>query len=126
METLADLETRRERLLADMRAIRSMKRATINEQFLKVPHKGKAEPILRGPYYVMSWHEKGKTIGRRLTADAELKQARKDIEAHKRFMALCQEFVQVTERLGELERRTLEEKGAEKKRRKSPSSRMRR
>ena len=122
MEPLADLETRRERLLSDMRSIRSMKRATINEQYLKVSHKGKTEPILRGPYYVMSWHEKGKTIGRRLRDDAELKKARKDIEAHKRFLALCHEFVQVTERLGELERRTSWEKGAEKKRRKSPSS----
>jgi hypothetical protein len=45
---------------SDMRAIRSMKRAGINEQYLKVPHKGKAEPVLRGPYYVMTWHEQGR------------------------------------------------------------------
>jgi hypothetical protein len=124
METLADLETRRERLLVEMRAIRSMKRATINEQFLKVPHKGKAEPVLRGPYYVMSWREKGKTVGRRLTSQTQLNQARKDIEAHKRFLGLCQEFVQVTERLGELERRKEDEGEQEKKRRRSRSSRI--
>ena len=121
METLSDLDARREKLLAAMRSIRSLKRATINEQYLKVPHKGKEEPALRGPYYVMSWREKGKTIGRRLTTAAELKQARNDIEAHKRFLALCQEFVQATERLGELERRKEEEGEMEKKRRGSPS-----
>jgi hypothetical protein len=90
-----------------MRAIRSMKRATINEQFLKVRHQGKAEPVLRGPYYVLSWHEQGKTIGKRLTTAAEVRQARQDLEAHQRFQRLCQEFVRVTERLGELERLTL-------------------
>ncbi len=122
MEKLSDLETRREEILSQMRSIRSMKRATINEQYLKVPHKGKKQPVLRGPYYVMSWREKGKTVGRRLTANSELEQAQKDIEAHKRFMDLCRQYVELTEKMGELERRQQED-SPEKKRRRSPSSR---
>jgi hypothetical protein len=34
----------------------------------------------------------------------ELAQLRRDVAAHKRFVDLCDEFVRLTERLGELER----------------------
>jgi hypothetical protein len=126
MKTLTDLETRREEILASMHSIRSMKRASLNEQYLKVPHQGHKEPALRGPYYVMSWREDGKTIGKRLTTEADLTQARNDIEAHKRFMTLCQEYVRLTERLGELDRARDSEEEMKKKQRNSRSSKMKR
>ncbi len=43
MDTLRQIEQRREALLRQMGAIRSMRRGTINEQFLHVSHKGQAE-----------------------------------------------------------------------------------
>ena len=49
MDTVRQLEQRRQALLRQMGAIRSMRRGTINEQFLKVPHKGRPEPGLCGP-----------------------------------------------------------------------------
>ncbi|MBI4832528.1 MAG: hypothetical protein HY801_13465, partial [Candidatus Lindowbacteria bacterium] len=84
--------------------IRSMERGSINEQFLKVAHKGKKEPVLRGPYYVISRREGNKTVGYRLTTSEELSRAREDVGRHKRFQALCQEFERLTEQLGRLER----------------------
>jgi len=66
MDTVRQLEQRRERILEQLRQIRSMRRGTINEQYLKVPHKGQAQPVLRGPYYVLSRYLSGKTVSPKL------------------------------------------------------------
>ena len=124
MDSFQQLEKRRDAILEQMRAIRSMRRGTVNKQFLKVQHKGKDKPVSRGPYYVLSRRKQGKTVSKRLTSGEEVKQAQQDIEAYKRFVALCQDFEDVTERLGELEREGAEVE-QEKKRRSSRSSRTR-
>jgi hypothetical protein len=125
MNTIQDIESMRDRILAEMRSIRSMRRGTLTEQYLRVPHKGKKEPVLRGPYYVFSRKEKKKTVGYRLTTPEELEAARRDVAAHKRFVTLCREFEEWTERLGALDRQGEDsgESAGEKKRRSSPSSR---
>jgi transposase len=89
------LEERREHILEQIRNIRTMRRGTINEQYLKVPRKDK-EPLLRGPYYVLSWNEDGKTRSLRLKPE-DLDQTRQDIAAYKNFQKLAKEFVEVTE-----------------------------
>ncbi len=105
MNTLEELEARRSSILEEMRSIRSLKRGSITEQFLNVRHKGIREAVSRGPYYVFSRREGNKTSSRRLSI-SELEQARKDIEAHRRFVELCREFEILTERLGEAERKS--------------------
>ena len=116
MDTVQQLEQQRERILKQLRHIRSLRRGTINEQYLSIPHKGQPEPVRRGPYYVLSRHEGGKTVSQRLTSPEQLEQARADVAAHRRFVALCQEYAQLPEQLGQLERRG-GEPGQEKKRR---------
>jgi len=101
---IEELIARRDSILKEMGSIRSMKRGTITEQYLKVRHEGQSEPVLRGPYYLFSRKENKRTVGKRLTSAAELAQARADVAAHKRFVQLCREFEELTERLGELER----------------------
>lgn len=105
MKTMSEIETRRETVLQQMRNIRSMKRGTINEQYLKVPQKG-AEPALRGPYHVLSRREGNKTVSERLTTPKQLEQAKMDVAAHRRFVELCKEFEMLTERMGILRRQT--------------------
>ena len=104
METMQKLEEQRERILREMAKLRSMERGALSEQMLKVPHKGKKEPAVRGPYYVLSRWENGKTRSRRVKK-AELAQVQVDVANYQQFVALCDEFVDVTRRLGELERK---------------------
>jgi len=125
MDTINDLQARRDAILEEMRSIRSLRRGNISEQFLKVHHQGFREPVLRGPYYVLLRRDGKKVISQRVTSGPELEQARRDIESHKRFVALCREFEILTEQLGEIERES-PALGQEKKRRKLPLSRKRR
>jgi hypothetical protein len=118
MDTFQQLEARRLALLEEFSSFHSMRRGTINEQFFDVRLKGQAQAVRRGPYYVLSRREGDKTVSRRLTTPEALEQARKDTAAHKRFHALCREFEEVIEKLGQLERTT----EAEKKRWSSGSS----
>lgn len=122
MNTIKEVEERREKILEQMRAIRSMERGTINEHYVPVKLKGQKEPVSRGPYYVISRRGNGKTEGRHLKTKQDLDQARRDVEAHKRFQELCREYEQLTEELGRLERES-GERSPEKKQRKSRSRR---
>jgi len=122
MKTIKDIEAKRDAVLEQMRHIRSIRQGTVNEQYLKVRHKGKKEPVLRGPYHVITRKEGKKTVSERLTDPAELERARRDVEAHKHFVSLCREFERLTEQLGELERAS-GSLDVEKKRRKSRSNR---
>jgi hypothetical protein len=125
MNPIQRLEERRDVILEQIRSIRSMRRGTINKQFLKVRHKGRDKPVSRGPYYVLSRRQGGKTVSQRLSRPEELKQAQNDVEAHKRFVALCKQFEELTERLGQIQRES-DELRQEKKRPSSRSSRTKR
>lgn len=126
MDTIHELENQRDTLLAQMKSIRSMKRGTINEQYLDVPHVALRQSIKRGPYFVLSRYDPSlkKTVSQRLTTPEDLDQARRDVAAYKQYVALCDQFEGLTERLGGLEHGS----GAvtmEKKRRRSRSNRKR-
>ena len=103
---IADLEARRDEILREIKAIRSLKRGTINEQFLKTKLKDN-KIVLNGPYFVFSRREGNKTVSKRIKKD-DLKQTMKDIESYHHFISLCKEFEILTERLGELEQHMLE------------------
>ena len=121
MEEIRMVEERREQILNEMRQMRAMRKGSVTEQYLKVRSKGAKKPALRGPYWVYTRKEKGKTVGQRLSRK-EAERFGKEVEGYHRFQALCSEYAELTERLGELEREQGEET-QEKKGRKSPSNR---
>jgi hypothetical protein len=123
MEKIEAVLARREAITKEMLSIRSMRRGTINEQYLKVPHRGKKEPAECGPYYVLSRREDNKTVSRRLSAGEELEKTRRDISEHKRFVGLCKEFEELTEKLTDMEHGSKAD--AEKKTPRLSSSRTR-
>ncbi len=116
MDTVRQIEQRREALLREMAGIRSMRRGTISEQYLRVPHKGQARPARCGPYYVLARWEGGKTVSRRLSTPQQVAQARADVAARQRFVAVCQEYERLTEQLGQLEQRQAEGPGKKRQR----------
>src|SRR5512139_1222514 len=119
MTLIQEIEARRNAILEEFRSLRSMKRGTINEQYFKGYLKGKKGIVTRGPYYVLSKREGAKTVSQRLVSPQELQGAQQDVAAYRRFVLLCREFEQLTEKLGELERQT-SDLTEEKKRRRSP------
>ena len=117
MEVIEKVERRREEILREMRAIRRMRKGSVMEQYLPGKQKGKSEPVWRGPYWLYTRKEKGRTVGRRLSRE-EAERVRAEVAAGHRFQALCQEYAELTERLGELEGE-LEPGSRENKRRRS-------
>ena len=122
MTSIPEIEQRRTRILEEMADIRSMERATLSKQMLRVKHKGKKDPVLRGPYFVLARWENGKTRSRRVRGE-ELQRLQQEVANHERFMTLCEDFMELTQRLGELEREDASEHEALKKGLKSRSSR---
>jgi len=123
MNEVERVRKERDGVLEEMRGIESMARGTINEQYFPVIRQGKKTGQKRGPYYVWSRRQGKRTVSKRLRSAAQLQQARADLAAHQRFVALCQEFEALTERLGQLQR---DEGGVgpEKKRCRSRSRRI--
>ena len=122
MTLIQEIEARRNAILEEIRSIRSMRRGTINKQYFKGYLKGEKAAVTRGPYYVLSRRQGAKTVSQRLVSPQELKGAQQEVAAYRRFVLLCRELEQLTEKLGELERRA-SELTEEKKRRRSPSNR---
>lgn len=120
MNSIHAIEQRRETILNEMRALRSLCKASLSEQMLPVKHKGKKEPVMRGPYFVLSRRQDGKTHSRRVRKD-ELEQVKMDVDNHKRFMELSKEFEELTQQLGEMERAEETNLETSKKKPKSPS-----
>ena len=121
MKEISEIESRRREILREVGKMRSMRKGSVTEQFLRVPQKGK-ESAIRGPYYTYTKKEKGKTVGRRLKS-TEVERFKDDVAAFHRFHMLCREYAELTERLGDMEGTAGD--GEEKKRRRSESSRMR-
>ena len=114
MESVHSLEVRRNAIVAKMQSLRSMSRGVVCEQYYEVRLKGRSEPSRQGPYYVLSCKEHGRTVSRRLKRN-EVDRVRAEVATYKEFLALCEEFVDVSNRLGISERQGVEE-GQEKKR----------
>ena len=117
MNEIDRLEGRRREIIREMSSIGTMRKGSVTEQYLKVTHKGKKERALRGPYFLYSRKEKGKTVGRRLTRE-EAGAFRGEVEAFHRFQSLAKEYAEISERMADL----AEGSAWEKKRLRSPLS----
>jgi len=102
MESKQQVQERRQAIVQEMLAMESMKRGTFSSQYLKVSRKGHQEKVLRGPYHVVTRKEKGRTVSVRVPEEAA-ERVRQDVARYARFMELAREFVELTERMGDLE-----------------------
>ena len=123
MKKVEHLEPLRANILKEISEIRAMRKGSVIEQYLKVKQKDQEEPALRGPYYLYSRKEKGKTVGRRLKK-SEVHHFQQEVDNFHRFQRLCDEYAQATEELGDIKREIVDER-KEKKRSKSRSKKTR-
>lgn len=111
MDEREELCRQREGVVKRMLELTSMRRGTLNEQYVRRREEG----AVLGPYYVLSRKQDGRTVSVRVRRE-EAEQVREDLARHERFTALCREFAEATERLGELERLRAEQaEGVKKK-----------
>ena len=100
MKSFDKNKNRRQEIIQEISSITTMQKGTLNEQFLKVPQKHK-EPVLRGPYYVLTKKENNKTVSKRIKL-ADYEQIKDDVDNYKRFMQLANEYVKIAEEMTSL------------------------
>lgn len=91
--TLAQLQRRREQILAAISSIDRLRRGSLSRQFFSSggPH---SKP--QGPYYVLQGYLLGEKFSERVPAE-QAPQIEEDIANYKRFQNLAEEFVTVTD-----------------------------
>ena len=99
MDAIEQIEARKEEIIKEIQSIRAMRRGTINKQYIKVTHKG-TDPALKGPYYVLTKKEQGKTVSKRISSD-RVDKITEETETHKRFNNLAKEFVDLSEKMAD-------------------------
>lgn len=102
MEKREELEKRRESLKMEIIKIGDMRRGSVSQQFVPVQRKGEKAPVLKGPYYVYTAKQKGKSIGKHLKVGPELEKYRREVNNYHRFKQLIRELVSVNEKICEL------------------------
>ena len=102
MPTMRTLEKRRQSVVDELLAIRSLHPGNVNEQFVKGQRAGKE--VIRGPYPVLCWRVGKKVFSQRLHSEQEVEVAQRDTENFRRFKKLCKCFEEITRELGQLER----------------------
>ncbi len=87
----------RQAILAEMETIQRLRRGTVNTQYFQVKKKD-GHVVERGPYYLYSRTEKGRSFSERVPAD-RVEQVRTETENCKRFKELSERYVVVCEQL---------------------------
>lgn len=123
MAGMEKLETQRQRVLKELAELGDMRRGSITEQFVESTGRDGVKKR-RGPYFVHTYKEKGKTISRRLTDPGQVALRQKQIEAFRRFQELTAELLRIGEQAadatlsGEEEKKTSPSKSRSRRTRK--------
>lgn len=91
------LEEERKEILREMDGIRRMRRGTVNEQVFESRRRD-GSVTTRGPYYLYSRTEKGKSFSQRISAE-EAVRYQEETENCRRFKELANRCVVVCEQL---------------------------
>lgn len=109
------LEAKRQEILEQMSAITRMRRGTVNEQYFEVGQKD-GSALRRGPYFLYSRTEKGKSFSQRVTLE-EVDRYREETDNCRRFKELSGRCVMICEELAEADEGSREKKRSKQKRR---------
>lgn len=88
----------RQALLSQMQTIDRLRRGSLSQQFFK-SHRRSAK---RGPYFVLQGFLKGKKFSHRVPPD-QAPQVQQDVDNYRRFQALAEDFVTVSDQITRLQ-----------------------
>ena len=97
---VAELRRQRDQILEQIQSIDRLRRGSLSEQFFT--RKVQGQEIRQGPYFVLQCYLKGCKCSERIPAD-QAEQTKLDVANYQRFQELAEEFVQVTDRITQLE-----------------------
>lgn len=111
MKTIEQLETERQSILKELGELSEIRRGTISQQFVESIGKDGTKKR-RGPYFLYTYKEKGKTVSRRLTSSQQVEMCQGQIQAYHNFQELTTRLLEVGEQIsnmtlsGEAEKKT--------------------
>ena len=105
MVRIQEWEARRNQVLRELAAIRSLRKGSLNEQWFPIVRDGKRTKEFRGPYFVWTCKAGKKTVSERLNDAQAIARARQDAANYRRFRELCVELERLTAHLGQAERK---------------------
>jgi hypothetical protein len=107
-------------LLQQMQAIDRLRRGSLSRQFFKSPGRPATR---RGPYYVLQGFFRGQKFSERVPPE-QAAQVQQDVDNYRRFQALAEEYVTVSDQLARLQdERPDSKKNSSPRRLPPPSSR---
>ena len=102
-ETLEALELQRIKLHQQLKAVGDFRPGTISVNFRKCGKKNcccaRADHAGHGPQYLWNTTRRGQSRAQNLRMGPELEKVRKELENHTIFLRLCQELVEVNEKI---------------------------
>ncbi len=115
---LDDLLRQRQSVLLQMQSIDRLRRGSLSKQFFK--SRPPAVAARQGPYYILQGFFHGKKFSERIP-HAQAAQVEQDVENYRRFQALAEEYVTVSDQITRLPEQPRESK-KNSSRRRSPRS----
>ena len=102
-ETLEALELQRIKLHQQLKAVGDFRPGTISVNFRKCGKKNccctRRDHAGHGPQYLWNTTRRGQSRAQNLRMGAQLEKVRKELENHAIFLRLCQELVEVNEKI---------------------------
>jgi len=102
-ETLESLELQRIKLYQQLKAVGDFRPGTISVNFRKCGKKNccctRRDHAGHGPQYLWNTTRRGQSRAQNLRMGAQLEKVRKELENHAIFLRLCQELVEVNEKI---------------------------
>jgi hypothetical protein len=122
MSRLDALRKRREEILKELAGLEQIRRGSVTQQYFEGTRKDGTK-TRRGPYPLLTFKEKGKTVSRRIKDSQVESVYESQIQGFRRFQELTGELVGIGEQISDL---ALSEQGVKKtSKRKSRSKRTR-
>jgi hypothetical protein len=102
-ETLENLERQRESLCQKLRELGDFRRGTISANYRKCGKKNcvcaKPGHLGHGPQYLWNTTHKGKSYAKNLKLGPELQKYMEETANYRRFLRLCEELIEVNEKI---------------------------